>query len=99
MPDPVVWLLRGDPDRVRTRQPDRAAGTRNGHRRIRCPKCGWEPGRDDLWSCVCLHAWNTFETHGVCPGCGLEWADTQCLRCTEWSRHDDWYEDEPELPQ
>ena len=59
--------------------------------RIRCPRCSWEPRRHDLWRCLCLHAWNTFDTGGVCPACGHAWAETQCLRCHEWSPHADWY--------
>jgi hypothetical protein len=62
--------------------------------RIRCPKCGWEPVKEDLWSCNpegCGHLWNTFETHGVCPGCNRQWEHTSCLRCHQWSKHDDWY--------
>jgi hypothetical protein len=59
--------------------------------RIRCPCCGWQPARQDLWACTCLHLWNTFETGGVCPACGREWSKTQCPRCEEWSRHEDWY--------
>lgn len=62
--------------------------------RIRCPKCRWEPSRDDQWQCSCLHLWNTFETRGVCPACGRKWADTQCPRCILWSPHEDWYEAE-----
>lgn len=67
---------------------------RSAGRRIRCPRCGWEPGRDDLWMCTCLHAWNTFDTAGVCPACSRRWTETQCLRCGEWSPHVRWYEDE-----
>ncbi len=59
-----------------------------------CPRCGWEPARSDRWMCLCLHVWNTFETRGVCPGCGRAWQETQCLRCHALSRHDDWYQDE-----
>jgi len=55
--------------------------------RIRCPLCGWSPRRDDLWSCSCGRAWNTFDTGGVCPGCLHHWASTQCLSCTRWSLH------------
>jgi hypothetical protein len=62
---------------------------RNG--RIRCPKCGWRPTRQDRWSCSCLHAWNTFETRGKCPACGKQWSDTQCPRCHQWSPHEAWY--------
>ena len=61
---------------------------------VRCPRCGWRPGRHDLWMCSCLHSWNTFETGGVCPACDRRWADTQCPRCHAWSRHEDWYVDE-----
>lgn len=63
-------------------------------RRIRCPKCNWEPGKRDRWGCSCGHGWNTFDTAGLCPACGKQWADTQCLRCHQWSKHVDWYEDE-----
>ena len=63
--------------------------------RIRCPACGWAPGRHDRWACTCLHVWNTFDTGGVCPACGREWAETQCPRCGSWSPHFDWYAREP----
>lgn len=70
-----------------------------GRRRIRCPKCGWVPARSDRWSCGpggCGHVWNTFETGAQCPGCERTWEETACLRCSQWSRHQDWYEDEKE---
>ena len=87
-------FLKGDPDRVRA--PETGDTPDHGQRRsrIRCPRCGWEPGRHDLWMCTCLHCWNTFDTRGVCPACGRKWAETQCRRCNEWSAHDDWYSDE-----
>jgi hypothetical protein len=65
---------------------------RGRRRRIRCPRCAWEPDRHDLWTCVCLHSWNTFDTEGLCPACGRQWAETQCQRCKEWSPHAEWYE-------
>ena len=40
----------------------------------------------------CLTSWNTFATHGRCPGCRHQWIWTSCLRCEEWSLHEDWYE-------
>jgi hypothetical protein len=91
-----VWLLKAPPGGVSL--PDERTGSVRvgGRGRIRCPKCGWQPSRHDVWMCVCLHSWNTFDTKGVCPGCGIKWSDTQCLRCKQWSRHDDWYEDEDE---
>ena len=65
-----------------------------GGRRIRCPKCAWEPRREDHWSCACLHVWNTFETGGVCPACQRQWLETQCPRCDGWSPHLAWYVDQ-----
>ena len=69
---------------------------KTGGRRIRCPLCGWTPRSEDRWMCTCLHAWNTFDTRGRCPGCGQQWLHTQCLHCGAWSPHDEWYADEPE---
>jgi hypothetical protein len=60
--------------------------------RIRCPLCGWVPGKDDRWSCTCGHYWNTFDTGGICPECLYRWMTTQCLSCHRWSAHSDWYE-------
>jgi hypothetical protein len=86
-PRPLLFKFepRGTPD-VREADENRPGGNR-----IRCPRCAWEPRREDRWMCTCLHVWNTFDTRGVCPGCGQEWRETQCLRCKAWSRHHDWY--------
>ena len=65
-----------------------------GGQRIRCPACQWQPSPRDTWNCNpggCGHIWNTFETRGVCPACSRQWAETACLRCGVWSKHDDWY--------
>ena len=61
--------------------------------RIRCPRCAWQPRREDRWRCDpgCLSEWNTFATAGVCPGCAKTWEETACLRCHAWSPHRDWY--------
>lgn len=74
--------------------------TGNARRRIRCPKCQYEPRRTDLWVCSkgCGHTWNTFDTGGRCPACGVQWKDTVCPRCHQWSAHKDWYEDAPSGP-
>ena len=68
--------------------------------RIRCPRCQWEPKKDDRWSCNpgCGHVWNTFDTRGHCPGCGKQWRETACHSCHAWSPHDDWYEQEEQDP-
>lgn len=75
--------------------------------RIRCPACRWRPRASDLWECGdcghpeyffggCGTAWNTFDTRGLCPGCGHQWRWTFCLSCWEWSPHEDWYEKDGE---
>ena len=63
----------------------------DAHGRIRCPRCAWRPRKDDAWQCSCFHVWNTFDTRGMCPACGIQWKDTQCLSCKQWSPHEAWY--------
>ncbi len=59
--------------------------------KIFCPKCRWVPKPSDRWMCICHCVWNTFDTCGVCPQCGKNWEETQCLTCFQWSRHEAWY--------
>jgi hypothetical protein len=71
-------------------------------RGIRCPRCEWQPEASSRWLCwnggpeppfkACGTPWNTFQTHGRCPGCAHQWQWTSCLRCSEWSLHEDWYQ-------
>lgn len=76
------------------KKPDTTPDQNDNFLRIRCPRCQWQPRKYDRWCCDpgCGHAWNTFATHGRCPSCEKQWRDTACLRCNEWSPHDDWYE-------
>jgi DNA-directed RNA polymerase subunit RPC12/RpoP len=71
---------------------------------IRCPQCAWRPAPSSVWYCACLGTpeppfpacgtvWNTFATHGRCPGCSHQWQWTTCLRCGAASLHEDWYEE------
>lgn len=75
---------------------------------IRCPQCKWRPNKWSLWYCGpvghpeyyfdgCGTEWNAFDTAGLCPNCRHQWVWTACLRCGEWSKHADWYEDDREL--
>jgi len=64
---------------------------------VSCPICGWEPSEGDIWVCdLCRTRWNTFETHGKCPGCGKQFIDTQCSRsrggCGQMSLNAEWYQ-------
>jgi hypothetical protein len=65
---------------------------RDRSKRIRCPRCKWQPDRRAQWQCNCGHVWNTFDTHGVCPKCHYAWRETRCLKCHQWSPHAEWYE-------
>lgn len=67
------------------------APTDERDRKIRCPKCRWRPKKSDIWFCMCGHGWNTFDTGGCCPNCLFRWPVTQCLKCQEYSPHEDWY--------
>jgi hypothetical protein len=33
----------------------------------------------------------TFDSGCVCPACLHQWTETQCLSCSRWSSHSDWY--------
>ena len=91
--DPLLPFIFG---LVRGTNPDIAERLWSGDGgRLRCPRCGWQPGKADRWSCNpngCGHVWNTFDTGGFCPRCNRHWKDTACLRCGEWSAHEDWYQ-------
>jgi len=91
------------PKTIQVDLPDRAD---DPYDPIRCPQCGWRPTAADRWSCTwtgapeprfdaCGTTWNTFATRGRCPGCSHQWMWTSCLRCAQWSLHEDWYHREP----
>lgn len=100
-------LRRGSKDAplVHDRPDERAGGDEEAiFGRIRCPQCSWQPVPSSMWSCVsvgapehfsegCGEVWNTFLTRGRCPGCAHQWRFTSCLRCSQWSLHEDWYEE------
>jgi Zn-dependent protease len=47
-----------------------------------CPTCGSAPPLGNFWMCrQCGQAFDTFQTLGVCPSCGVRSDVTQCLDC------------------
>lgn len=100
----MIWLflkIASPRDRAYTRE--RRSGARQAEMRIRCPRCQWQPSKTSTWSCLwqdtpeppfdaCGTIWNTFDTHGRCPGCAHQWVWTTCHACEVASLHSDWYE-------
>lgn len=65
---------------------------------IACPRCDWRPDISDVWDCPnCRGIWNVFTTHAVCPRCGTVSQTTHCLKCDQWSDHQDWYHFDDDL--
>ena len=94
MPVTARFDTRKQPDGDAQQAIEEALGVRRRRRRIRCPKCAYEPKKSDRWFCSkCGKGfWNTFDTRGVCPVCTYQWLWTACPQCHQWSLHEDWYE-------
>jgi hypothetical protein len=101
----VFWLFQEKLKPARTPEKTPARDQANAFNRIRCPFCRWRPNGSSRWFCGdcdypeyfyegCGTAWNTFTTHGLCPGCNHQWRWTICLSCQRWSRHEEWYENQ-----
>jgi hypothetical protein len=100
----VGWLLKRESTLDVDTTIDEHLDTHEGRARVRCPLCVWRPPESSRWCCLrtpspegffggCGTMWNTFSTRGRCPGCRYQWRWTKCLRCSGWSRHEDWYEE------
>ena len=88
-----MCAVKDDESVVIDRKPDQDKSHEPSGPHIRCLLCGWSPRKNDLWSCDCGHQRNTFDTGGVSPACLHQWTETQCLSCSRWSPHSDWYTD------
>ena len=56
-----------------------------------CPSCRTAPPVGAYWRCgKCQQSFDTFETRGVCPHCGAQYATTMCLDCQEQRPMNDW---------
>ena len=52
------------------------------HDGFACPACKLAPPRGAFWGCgKCRKPFDTFETGGVCPHCGTQFAATSCPEC------------------
>ena len=56
-----------------------------------CPSCRTAPPLGTFWKCGnCQQPFDTFETRGVCPHCGAQYATVMCLDCREQRPMNDW---------
>jgi len=104
----AFWLFRKGMQREDTSEETvKEQDEQSKFNRIRCPLCQWQPNSSSRWQCgdcghpeyfynSCGMVWNTFTTRGQCPRCLHQWLWTSCLRCGEWSLHEEWYTNEDE---
>jgi Zn-dependent protease len=73
------------------------------HQGFACPSCKAAPPLGALWKCSqCGSAFDTFETHAVCPKCGALFDVTRCIDCGQLNPIDAWSVNPsvaPTLPQ
>ncbi len=63
------------------------------HQNYRCPSCQAHPLEGSFWNCgKCGITFDTFETAGVCPGCGLGYDTTTCPECRRGAPLAQWRE-------
>jgi Zn-dependent protease len=56
-----------------------------------CPACQSAPPLGEFWKCGrCGQAFDPFQTQGVCPHCGMQFAVTRCLDCGEACPISEW---------
>jgi hypothetical protein len=56
-----------------------------------CPTCKTAPPVGQYWTCgKCGQPFDMFQTHGVCPHCSTQYAQTKCLDCGRLNPMNDW---------
>ena len=61
------------------------------HSGFSCPVCNASPPRGAFWGCnKCRTAFDTFESHAVCPKCGEQFTTTRCFDCGRSSPMTEW---------
>jgi Zn-dependent protease len=58
---------------------------------VKCPNCGANPPVGAYWKCTCGEGFDTFETMGTCPRCGVQHYVTACPDCRTASPLAGWY--------
>ncbi len=56
-----------------------------------CPMCRQHPPEIPIWRCPCGATFDTFQTAGVCPGCGQGFFTTACPFCQQSTPLGLWY--------
>jgi hypothetical protein len=61
------------------------------HDGFACPACKLAPPRGAFWGCgKCRTAFDSFETRGVCPNCGTQFAVASCPECGSLRPMSEW---------
>jgi Zn-dependent protease len=56
-----------------------------------CPTCKSAPPIGQYWTCgKCGQLFDMFQTHGVCPHCSTQYAQTKCMDCGRLNPMNDW---------
>jgi Zn-dependent protease len=56
-----------------------------------CPVCKTTPPQGALWVCgKCRKPFDTFQTQGICPNCGVQYAATSCPECGSLQPFSEW---------
>ncbi len=56
-----------------------------------CPTCQTAPPVGEYWTCgKCGQPFDMFQTHGVCPQCSTQYAQTKCMDCGRLHPMNDW---------
>jgi Zn-dependent protease len=64
-----------------------------------CPSCGAHPLQGDVWVCdQCSTRFDTFAHRGVCPGCGKQFLETECIDCLRGHPITEWFGAVPQPP-
>jgi Zn-dependent protease len=61
------------------------------HEGFACPACKSAPPKGALWVCgKCRKPFDTFETQGICPNCGVQYSTTSCPECGSQKPISEW---------